>query len=314
MIEPLLFLLLGLVGMWWGSDLIVSGARHLAERLRISEAVIGMTVVALGTSLPEIATNILAAMHVLAGEPASGLAIGNVLGSNIANLTIVLGLAALFSKTTSISQISLFREGTMTAMALGIFFLISYDLVITPAEGIIISVMYLFYVLFLILQGPVLAPRKRGHDGRRIALDFVMLSLGSGILWVGSEWVVTNGILLAKIFALKESIIGIGVGLGTSLPELTVSIIAIYRKAGELSIGNLLGSNIANPLIVLGIGAAISGFEVGRFSLLVLFPFTLFATLLALVMLFAHRELNRLHSAALIGFYLFFIYMITAIL
>ena len=90
--------------------------------------------------------------------------------------------------------------------------------------------------------------------------------------------------------------------------------IAIYRKAGELSIGNLLGSNIANPLIVLGIGAAISGFEVGRFSLLVLFPFTLFATLLALVMLFAHRELNRLHSAALIGFYLFFIYMITAIL
>ncbi len=309
MIEPLLFLLLGLVGLWFGSNLLVSGAKGLARRIGLSEAVIGLSIIAIGTSLPEIFTNVQSGLHVLAGIPAAGIAMGTVLGSTLSTLTLVLGICALFAKRLVISQLSLYRDGLIVLLAHGALFLAAIDGKVSAVEGIALIALFVIYATFLLLEVPLFASR-RGRDHWHITLDALLVAVGCGIVWVGAQWVVDNGVALARLFGTAEQVIGVGIGLGASLPELSVSLVAIIRKAGDLSVGNLLGSGIVNSLLALGIGASIAGFSVSSFTLWVLFPFLFFGSALSVTMLFAHKGLNRLQAVGLIMFYLFFVYMV----
>ncbi|MBD3260019.1 hypothetical protein GF371_05340 [Candidatus Woesearchaeota archaeon] len=306
----LLLVIGGLIGLVVASSFTVKAAQAIARSLAISELIIGLTITSIGTSIPEITTNIFAAVDKLKGlEHASGIAVGNILGSNLSQITIILGICGLIATRLYISKRSLFRDGLMMFVAACILFLASIDGNISRIEGGILITIYLAYLFFISQQEKVVKKEKPSVSKLRIFLYLLMLTVSiAGVLFFGNI-MVKHGIFLAKSIQINTYIIGLFVGLGTSLPELSISIAAVIKKSGSLSIGNLIGSNITDPLLSIGIGASIGGFVVAKSVLQFDFIFWIAATAIALLLLFNHQNLNRKEASILILLYAVFIYI-----
>lgn len=272
----------------------------------VSELVVGLTITSVGTSLPEISTNISAGLLVRQGIPSSGIAVGNIIGSCMSQTTIILGTVGAFA-TLYIQKRALRRDGTAMLFALFAMYIAAVDGMISRLDGVVLVLLYIGYLAFLIKQEKVEA--KEEVPKSRIIGDLTRTLGGIGVV-IFSAWVVVeNGVDIAQNLGLPIYFIGILVGLGNALPELTVSLRALSKKAHTLSLGNLIGSNITDPLLSIGIGASISGFSVASTLLTFDFVYWGFSTVIALTLLWNHMEINRKEASILIFLYLMFIYI-----
>ncbi|WP_297762054.1 calcium/sodium antiporter [uncultured Muriicola sp.] len=254
------FIILGLLLLILGGNWLLKSAVSLSLRLNIPRFIIGMTVVSFATSAPELIVSVNAALE---GFP--DLALSNVVGSNIANLGLVLGIILLLAPIDVRKAFYITDWPVMMAASLLFFFFIYYDGVLVAYEGTILLVaLFLFLVFLLRFQKPAVVEEEH-EDIAPLPLykGVLFLGLGGVGLWAGSEFLITGAIGLATFYQVSERIIGITiVSVGTSIPELAASVIAILKKEKAISLGNLIGSNIFNLLAVLGITSLVTPIKV----------------------------------------------------
>lgn len=263
MLNAIIFLILGLVLLVYAADYLVKGASQIATDLGISPLVVGLTVVAFGTSAPELAVSIMSAFK---GE--ADLALGNVVGSNIFNVLFILGLSALIVPLVVHQQLVRFDVPIMIGASL-LLYGVSRDGKISLIDGAGLFVLALAYTAFLIKQS-----RKEkdaeviteyeveyGKHGEKPkwARNILFIVLGLAGLILGSRWLVESAVFIARNFGVSELIIGLTiVAAGTSLPEVATSVIAAIKGERDIAVGNVVGSNIFNILVVLGLSSIVA--------------------------------------------------------
>jgi len=299
----LMFLILGIAGLWFGSKLVITGALSIVEHYKISQMFIGLTVLALGTDLPEVVVHITGAIHRLGGVETSGLIVGETIGTCFGQIGLALGIAGL-SGILIMTKRQLKRDGLALLGSVALIFLVGLDGHISRTEGIVLILIYLVYFLFLYREEKVHEKIQRAPKKSIFWLDFFLLIVGFALLIYSSNLTVGNALLISQRWGITQSLVGILiVGVGTSLPELATSLSAVKKGAGSLAVGNLIGSNIYDALFALGIGSAISGFNVNkdllRFDIPALFVFSL----VVLVLFKRKMRLERKEAFLLIGIY-----------
>ncbi|MCI5057421.1 MAG: calcium/sodium antiporter [Flavobacteriales bacterium] len=301
-----ILLVLGLVTLVIGGELLVKGAVGLSVKLKISTLVIGMTVVSFGTSAPELIVSCKAA---LGGN--SDISIGGVVGSNIANLGLVLGLTALVFPIV-IDKNSLRLDWPAMITATVIFYLFILDGVLSMFEGITFLVLILGFTIFLIRRS--IKKNKSDNSQEETGLvpvwrSIVFLMIGCAGLAYGAEWFLDGAVTIAKKYDVSDRIIGITlVAFGTSIPELATSVIAAIRKQPNLSIGNLIGSNIFNILVVLGVTSVIQEIKINQLVLTWDIFWMFGVAILLLPLMIIGNKISRFDGFVLFGFYFAYIY------
>ncbi|MFC4094485.1 calcium/sodium antiporter [Euzebyella saccharophila] len=255
-----LFIVLGLVLLIAGGNWLLKSAVALSMRLNIPKIVIGMTVVSFATSAPELIVSIKSALD---GFP--DLALGNVVGSNIANIGLVLGVTVILG-SIDVNKSFYTTDWPVMMIASAVFFgFIYFDGVLVRYEGLLmVTFLFLFLVYLLRFQKPAVVD-ELPEDDEPLPLYKTVLFLGLGgvALWGGSELLINGAVGLATLYGVSERVIGVTVvSIGTSIPELAASIIAVIKKEKAISLGNLIGSNIFNILAVLGITSIITPVKV----------------------------------------------------
>ena len=253
-----LLLILGLAVLIFGGDLLVKGASGIALKLNMDPMVVGLTVVSLGTSAPELIVSIKSALN---GNP--DIAMGNVVGSNIANLGLVLAITAIMFPIAVNRKVLRIDWPVMVFFA-ALAFIFGLDNLITRFEGGVLLVTLVVYIYKLLQRGK--SHLDNGDieidtdTGKESMMKLILLLLGGMVaLYLGSEWFLGGAMEIGSSFNLSESVIGVTiVAFGTSTPELAASAIAAYRKETDIALGNLLGSNIFNIGAVLGTTSIIS--------------------------------------------------------
>jgi cation:H+ antiporter len=274
--------IVGLVMLCFGGNWLVSGGVAIARKFRISNLVIGMTIVAYGTSTPELAASVAAA-----GEH-SAIILGDIVGSNIANVGMVIGVAAILVPL-AVSKSVLRKE---IPIMLGVSFLlvlVSVDGEISQYDGVLLLVglgIFGYYTFKDAIKQRAKNKEKIQQGKGGVYLKSAgLIGIGVVLLYVGAILTVDNAVVLAKEFGLSEKIIGLTViAIGTSLPELITSIIAIRKGHADIGIGNIIGSNIYNILMIMGVGAALGGVMVGTdvyvdYAIMIIFSLSLLIAL-----------------------------------
>ncbi len=311
--QNLLFVVLGLTILILGGNWLLKAAVALSLRLNIPKIVIGMTVVSFATSAPELIVSVNAALN---GSP--DLALGNVIGSNIANLGFVLGITVILSKI-DVRRSFYFTDWPVMMVASLLFFgFIFFDGELQQYEGVImISLLFMFLVNLLRFQKTAIEDELE-EDDTPLPLYKTVLYLGIGgiALWGGSELLILGAKGLAMAYGVSERVIAITiVSVGTSIPELAASIIAVIKKEKAISLGNLIGSNIFNLLAVLGITATITPIRVVDEGLLtndIFWMLGISFLILPLVFIPKGRRLGWRDGIVLLAAYITFIYITIA--
>ena len=302
------YFVLGLVLLILGGDFLVKGSVALAIRMRVSMVVVGLTVVSFATSAPELIVSVYSA---LTGHP--DMAIGNVIGSNIANISLVLGLTALVYPLSFKKRLYQFDIPVMlTACVLFAIFLFTNAL-LEAWEGFVFIVMLCILTLYLIQKSrkqELLSKEVNVDSVSLFKLSFYLLS-GGTCLYFGSHFLVNGASGLAREIGLSERIISVSiVAFGTSVPELAASIIAALKKQKDLSIGNLIGSNIFNVLAVLGITSMVKPIAVLDESLItndIWWMLGISVLLYPLMFLFKKDHFGRVEGLVLLMVYTIYI-------
>ena len=289
-------LILGLVFLILGGDLLVRSAVSFAEKFGVSSFLIGVTVVSFGTSVPELMVSIQAAM-----DQAADIAIGNVLGSNIANIALVLGISVVIRPLIITTNTYKLSWWVMLISSL-LFILFLFDNVITKLEGLLLIAGLFCFIIFSIKRN---IPNEESIISKiNIQTGILFFVLGATGLYFGSELFVESAISIASFFDVPKFVIGITVvALGTSLPELITSIVALIKGQNNISLGNLIGSNIFNVFAVLGITSLIQ--ELGTSSILL---FLDFGVMLAVILVFGFQLFIRKKISRTAGLLLLFGY------
>jgi cation:H+ antiporter len=293
---------LGIVLLYFGGEFLVDHSIHLARHFGVSKMVIGLTVVAFATSAPELAATLAAAFQ---GSP--DIAIGNVLGSNIANLGLILGCAALIFPLTTTRRFVRREILFMLAVTALLFPVLATSHIIGRPEGLL-----LFALLVAFLVACIKSPDTELPPDLEIAdVDETPLSksltgviLGIFLLVGGAHALVKGATAIAIAFHVPERVIGLTlVALGTSLPELAAAVAAARKKQGDLVLGNVVGSNIFNMLCILGLTSMVHPIEVNPTVLELDFWVTFGISVLLLLMLLRRRRVDRVEGAVLLAFY-----------
>ena len=252
----------GFVLLIKGADYLVDGSSSIAKKFNISDFIVGMTIVSFGTSMPELIVNIMASLN---GN--SELAIGNIIGSNISNILLILGISAVICplplhRNTVLSEIpfSLTSALLVGFLANAALFDSRENLTISRPDGVILLFFFALFLAYIFRMGkesqsPLVEP---DHEVMIMPMYRSLLMIGGGIfaLFLGGKWVVDGAIKIADIFGFSETFIGLTVvAIGTSLPELVTSAIAATKKNTDIAVGNVIGSNILNLLWILGISS-----------------------------------------------------------
>ena len=300
-----------IIGFWLlikGADLFVEGSASLAKRLGVSGLVIGLTVVAFGTSAPELLVSVLASL-----KGVSEIAVGNVLGSNVANILLILGVSSLIyplavTKGTVWKEIpfSLLAVLVLGAFANDVFFDKAAKSVLSRVDGFIFICFFVIFIYYVVS----IAPGKRSSASPETPLpgtrrSLLLLGSGFGVLMFGANLVVNKAVAIALNLGMSREFIGLTiVALGTSLPELAASVTAACKKSPDIAVGNVIGSNIFNIFFVLGVSAMIRPLPLGlnvNADILVLIAISL---LLFIFMITGKsRRLEKWHGAVFVVLY-----------
>jgi len=299
---PILLVILSIVVLVYAADLTVDAGSTLARRMGVSPLLVGLTLTSVGTSLPEVATNVAAGFSGTTGADASGVALGNVLGSNLALMTLFLGLAGL-PAALAVPENLVRRDGAVSIGALFLVGLLGYDGQIGRVEALLLVGLYVVYTGVLLVQGRVppdesAEPSAEGTPSSS-ARDPLRLLAGLAMVLVSAHVMVQQGLVIADRLAVPEVIVGVAVGVATGFPELAVTLRA-GRKEPELALGNLLGSCVANPLLALGSGALVYPITVAWSTIAFDGAFTVVASAMALALLYDRLELTRGEAVALL--------------
>lgn len=301
----ILFLLLGLGALLLGSELMINGALDIAQRHKVSQLFIGLTILAFGTDLPELFVVISGSLHRLQGTETSGLIVGEAIGTVFGQMAFVLGVATFFG-AMAITKRELVRDGITMLGSLVLLFIVSLDGSISRIDGAIFLVVYGLYFLTLFREEKLFNKLSFGQKGHAL---WAIVSIISGIvlLLIGSNLTVENALLLSEMFGVEQELIGIlVVGLSTSLPELMTSINAVRKGAGSMAAGNIIGSNVFDILVTLGIGSLISEFTVSNDLLFFDLPFLFVTCIIALAFFRSERKVT--HKEGLIVLTLYVVY------
>jgi len=301
----LLYLIIALAILWLGSELITRGSISIARRLKISHMFIGLTVLAMGSDLPELFIDITAALQKLQGIDTSGLIIGETVGTVISQTTFIMGLVGLLG-VVIISKREFLRDGLIMVGAAAVMFLMGMDGQISMMDGIIMVIIYVFYFLTVVREEKITEKIRNQKGWGVLVWSIASLIAGFVLLIYGAKGVVDNSVILANAWGVSQTIIGLLiVGFGTSLPELTICANAIMKKAGGLSIGNLIGSNIFDILFTLGLSSVIAkGFNVSLSVIEFDIPVMIGVTVLSIFLLRTKMKLEKREAITLILVYI----------
>lgn len=255
MLLTIFLLIIGLVVLVFGAEILVKGASSLADKFGISPIVIGLTVVAFGTSAPELIVNIFSAL-----EGSSDIAIGNVIGSNISNILLVLGFCALI-KPLSVNKNTVWKEIPFALLGVVLVYTMGNDVffdkagadVITRTDGFSLMAIFAIFMYYVFHLSKVKGTSEKIEE-YSLPKSIILTFLGIVALFGGGKLLVDNAVILAQIAGLSESFIGLTiVAIGTSLPEFATSIVAVLHNKNDIAIGNIVGSNIFNIFWILGL-------------------------------------------------------------
>jgi cation:H+ antiporter len=307
--SPLIFfyLIAGLVLLVLGAEVLVRGAASLAAALRIPPLIIGLTVVAFGTSAPELAVSVGAAWN-----GSGDLAVGNVLGSNILNVLGILGLSAVLLPLL-VSRQLVQREVPLMIGASLLALLLALDLEFSRLDGALLFSGILAYMLLQVVQSRRNPAEVSDHPAQLSRTRFswikdtLLILAGLGLLVTGAQWLVHGATDLARALGLSELVIGLTViALGTSLPELATSLLAAFKGEREIAVGNIVGSNIFNLLAVLGLTALVSPapLSVSPNALAFDFPVMVAVAVACLPIFFSGHRISRWEGLLFLAYYL----------
>ena len=313
--SPTILLLVSLVVLFLGGELLVRGSVSLALKMKISALVVGMTIVAAGTGAPEVFVSVQAIL-----QGSSSISLGNVIGSNIINITFILGITAIIYRIKISKQtLSLNYPVMLGASVLlgGVLYFF---------KGIPVGVGVLFVMIFILFTWFLIATSRKEQLKAEIKQDelsevtiqdsllksIVMLVFSIVLLKFGAKWLVESAGTLAKNFGISDRIIGVTiVAVGTSIPELVTTVIAALKKENDIAIGNLIGSSIFNIVGVLGIAASLREININDPAIFSFDYFWMLAVALVfgfLIYMFSKQEISRKHGIFLVLIYLFYIY------
>ncbi|KEO72878.1 calcium/sodium antiporter [Anditalea andensis] len=305
-----LFLTIGLVILLIGGKYLVDGASAIAGKLGLSPGLIGLTVVSFGTSAPELLVSITAAL-----KGVSDIALGNVVGSNITNITLVLGISAVvFPISLPKSVIKLDYAFTLAISIL--FFILAYNGVISLLDGIIFLILLVLINIYFFRTIARIPDDPEDVDIQRLKKTPIyksLLLIGGGIagLYWGSEMFVENAIIISQQFGISDRVIGVTViAIGTSLPELATSLIAAFKKQTDIALGNILGSNLMNILAIIGVTAVVKPIMVSDLFLRNDFLWMLGFTLLLLPIILTKLRISRWEGGLLTSGYVLYLYFL----
>jgi cation:H+ antiporter len=260
---PYIFLIIGFVLLIRGAGLLVDGASSIARRLNVSDLVIGLTVVAFGTSTPELFVNIVASVR-----GTTDIAIGNVLGSNVCNMFLILGVSSMIHPL-SVTKGTVWKEIPLSLLAALLLGILANDQLIDNTEPSALTridgLVFLFFFIIFLYYSSSIARRIEGMEGHvpakayGLGKSLLLVILGLAGLTLGGKWIVDGAVHLATRFGMSQSLVGLSiVAVGTSLPELATSAMASYKRNVEIAVGNVVGSNIFNIFFVLGVSSVIN--------------------------------------------------------
>lgn len=299
MILNLVFLLVGFCLVIWGADKFTDGACGLARRWRVSELVIGLTVVSIGTSLPELIVSLLSSI-----QDSGDMSIGNIMGSNIFNTMVIVGCSAMVMRI-SVSPVVMKRDMVLSLSLSGLLWLVAIQGRITRMGGACLFALFCLYLLMLAYN-----ERKKRQPqavGQSAQMDYwricLYILIGMGCLVGGGNLLVNSGTELARMWGMSERVIGLTIlACGTSLPELATSVVAARKGRAELALGNVLGSNIFNITFVLGLCNLMSPTQIPNIALLD-WVVLLGSGVLLLLFAVTGRKINRLEGFLLLALY-----------
>jgi cation:H+ antiporter len=300
----------GLALLYFGGECLVRGAAVLALRVGISQLAIGLTVVAFGTSVPELVVSVDA---VLSG--ANDISVGNVIGSNIANMALILGIAALIRPVTVEAKVLRIDAPILIVVSLSLFAVLANGEA-SRVEGLILLCGLIAYTIFtfwesrreskLVQEEFSTAVHVSGSNKRNILVSLLLIIIGLILLVGGGHILVVAAVKLATMLAISQAVIGLTiVAVGTSLPELATSVIASMRGQGDIAVGNVIGSNIFNILGILAITAVIHPLALGAITWIDLGAMIGFAAIAAVFLLSGYR-IQRLEGGVLLTGYIFY--------
>lgn len=308
MLLQILLFFVGLAGLYFGAEWLVKGASRFARSFNIKPVVIGLTIVAFGTSMPELVTSVVAAI-----KHSSDIAMGNVIGSNIANIGLILGLSAIV-QPLRIDMNLIYREMPIMVGISMLLYFMGWDGTLSRLEGGILLggiFSYTYYVYRVALKEPdaIELEYKEFEEfletkNNTVPKDLFLIGLGLIGLVGGAYLMVHSAMYIARSIGISELVIGLTViAVGTSLPELATSMIAAIRKESDISVGNVLGSNIFNILAVLGVAAIIQPLQVNNASLRVDMPVMLLFSIFLIPIITWKFVLTRAQGALLLTVY-----------
>ena len=263
MVVWIILIVLGFILLIKGADFLVEGASNIAKKFHIPEIIIGLTIVSIGTSMPELFVSITSAID---GYP--DMAVGNIVGSNIANLLLILGMSSIirsikFKRETRLIEIPM-------CLGISVLFVLLCNLGhdITRFDAGILIVLFILFIVYTIIMAKKGEEFDKEDDDEKVVdktklskstiKDVVFLILGAVLLKIGGDLTVNNAVEIAKHFGLSEKLISVTIlAVGTSLPELVTSVSAAFKGKSDIAIGNILGSNIFNMLLIIGVSAMI---------------------------------------------------------
>ena len=306
----LLGIVLGIIMLYFGSDWLVDGAKKLAIRLGIAPFVIGLTVLAFGSSAPECITSIVSTSN-------PDIIMGNVIGSNIANIGLCIGLAALLNPMVAKYASMRFEIATMVFSAV-LITLLGIAGFIGFIDGIILMSLLIIFVLtvYFMKRG-----NKEGQESyvaeidtdidrstKKLVLWIGMCIVGLVLLYFGARFFIDGATQLAEMIGVSELMIGlIVVAIGTSLPELCISLMASFRGENELAVSNIVGSNIFNAFFVLGVGASLVNVPVSDITLSFHMPVMIALSVIMFIMVWRKNEISKLSGAFLLAIYVAYV-------
>jgi cation:H+ antiporter len=305
LITTLFFLLISILVIWWAAERVVTSSQKIAHKLGISQTFIGLTILSIGTSVPEISMHILASLSILKGIDVSGLALGTNIGSNVVQVTAIMGILAML---TVIKANRNFLKKDYLVMLGGILsvFLLGLDGTYSRLDGLLLVGAYAWYLISLGKKEHFVTKLESTKNGiwKHYFYLFIFLSL----LLVAANFTLKYAELLANLLGVSDSLIGIAlIGVSTALPELTTALMGFRKNSAGMSLGVLVGSNITNPLLGIGIGALISTYTAVPRVVFYDLPMWFLIAGLTLIPFWKKGHISKKEGIFLIGFYILYI-------